>query len=222
MLLIVIDTETTGLDPQKNVMLELGAVVMPTLTTISGENFSMQLSAPRDAMVSGMAQKINKISLGQRTMTNNSTFMDNRQSALIEFWKFCDKIKTKYDESFYFAGWQIPFDIDFLKATYKRENVEYDFPWRLFDGVPYFSAYQLQKSDMPEMDLPSGLFTIARNMNIPIEDLTAHSALDDAIATARIIRGITEELRSNAGSNYEVPTEKDSQDRTEEKSGTLS
>jgi len=219
MLLIVIDTETTGLDPQRNVMLELGAVVMPTLATISGENFSMKLSVPRDALVAGMAKKINKIPLGQRNMINNHLFVDDRQSALIEFWDFCDKIKTKYGESFYFAGWQTPFDIDFLKASYERENIEYDFPWRIFDTVPYFSAYQMQKSDMPEMDLPSGLFKVARNMNVAVEDLQEHSALGDAIATARVIRAITEELRSNAGANYEAFTEGDSEDEENPQDG---
>ena len=109
----LIDTETTGLDPQKNQLLEVGIIVFNE--DLKSCDFEVIPIKHKECVVSAKAMEVNGIDL----IEHEKTAYDENQA--------CDMIlnflsNVEYDQKYIFAGQNCPFDRAFIEEMFKRNG----------------------------------------------------------------------------------------------------
>ena len=119
---LVIDVETTGLDPQKHACIEIGAVLLDeSLNPI--DEFSSLLAPWEGAEIVKESMAVNKIS--QKELSAAKGF----ESVLQEFHQqFGTGMPLPW-----LAGWNVWFDIAFLQNHYRKAQLKWPFSFKSLD-----------------------------------------------------------------------------------------
>jgi DNA polymerase-3 subunit epsilon len=186
--LLVIDTETSGLDPARHSVLALAAVVWDD-GRITG-SFETHVWEP-EMEVDPESLAINQIDLQWLQREGHSP-----AAAVGAFEAFLDKAfpATKNNEKVRLVGHNLGFDLPFLKALYAKAGCEYArrFSHRSIDTASILGALIVAgRLGLPEAGSSAAFtyFGIA-----PATD-RRHTALGDAIATAHLLTRLVELLR---------------------------
>ncbi len=194
MKLLIIDTETGGLDPQLHSILSLGAVIWED-GFIHPDVFEVYIKEPVLHLTEG-AMKVNKITL-EKIFSEGLTPSD----AILKFIEFVSKHDLKQNISL--GGQNISFDIGFTKRLW----LQYDFSR---PGKPAFIPYE-QMFSHRTIDILSitrflmlagriksesaGLDSICKYFDIPYTKDERHTALGDALLTAKVLTRLMEMVK---------------------------
>ncbi|MGQ0684463.1 DUF294 nucleotidyltransferase-like domain-containing protein [Bradyrhizobium sp.] len=169
---VVIDTETTGLDPRKSRVIELAAVRLEAGQLVDGDSFR-QLIRPGDEAIPGGVTKIHGID--DTAVAGAPTFA--------QVWpRFLEYLGARI-----VIGHTIGFDL----AVWKRECQLAGLPWqrpRTLDtrllaqiAAPELAGYALEKVAIW----------------LGVEILDRHTALGDAAISAKVFRALVPKLRDH-------------------------
>lgn len=181
----VFDVETTGLDPTKDEILELGGILVDDSLRILGKGlFRLE---PKDwSAASKEALVINKIKPENWKPTHKSP-----KEALEKMYDFIfSKVDT--DESVGIMGYNLSFDLAFLEALHKEADVKFKLARsKKIDVLTLFNYWVFL----------TGRKVKSRSLSHAIEVFgfqndNPHSALYDAMATLKLYKVITEDLIS--------------------------
>lgn len=162
-----LDTETTGLDPNKNDIIQIAAIPV-----INGEKKKPFVSYVRPLSFENIdeeALKVNNISKSQL-----QTFPKSEQ-VLDSFIKYLLSFNTKFT----IAGYNVGFDKEFISSWFYKHERQHDFS-KIFT-LNIKDTYKLAKTLKSSLNTSNlKLETLAKNFNIEIK---AHDALSDIEAT---------------------------------------
>ncbi len=184
MKILYFDTETTGVNPKVNEIIQFAAIAEID-GKIQGElNVKCQ---PTDW------NNIDQTSLEITGLTIDILKTYERPSVCGEkIRQFLSRFVNKYDreDKFYPAGHNISFDLDFLQSFWKKHVDEYGIGsyqnWRALDSR-VFANFLSVKNKLPCQDMKLG--TICKFYGI---DISAHDAMSDIRATRILIRKMLE------------------------------
>ncbi len=196
--MIVVDVETTGLDPKKHSILSIGAV---------------DFSNPSNALYCECAPWLGA-KIDQKALSVNGFILDwisidspklqkSLDHAIAEFFDWASSIGDKT-----LAGMNVDFDRNFLKASSERYNRKWPFGYRVNDLHSLCYSHMLKKGiTVPLKDGVSDLWSdrVHAYVGLP-EEPKPHNALTgakmEAEAFSRLIhnRPLLEEF-----SRYELP-----------------
>jgi len=174
------DVETTGLDPKENDIIQLSGMI--EIDNEIKDTFNFKMQPYNWNSISDEALKI-----------NNTTIEDLKsyEDPNIQYKKFrsiLDKYVSKFDklDKFIAAGYNVRFDIDFLKEYFIKNNNSYLFS---YIGGYSLDVYQIVialyhlnlKREYPVKNFK--LETLAQDEGIEIK---AHDALSDVEATREL------------------------------------
>lgn len=182
-----IDTETGGLDPQKTDLLTVGIVEWENETILR----TMEIKIVRDVYrLTPKALEVNKIDLSH--FNTNIPGYYTPYGAKKEIVKF---VSGPSQEKKIIAGHNIAFDIGFIneqlfKANHDSMNDCFDY--RAIDTASILRTLYIAKK-LPE-DL-SKLDDALSYFGVYIEEKERHTALGDAIATAKLFNKLLETIK---------------------------
>ena len=180
------DTETTGLDPHKNAMIQLGAIV-----EINGqikEELMFLFKPYPEAEIDDRALQVNNRSKKEIMGFPDCTI------ALQGLKKKLSKYVNKYNKNdkFICAGFNVGFDIGFLRRTFERCGDNYFGSWFFNAPLDVWTVVSMAILKLG-LRLPNyKLVTICDYFNIPI--LSEHNAIDDIRGTRDLFYFLEREL----------------------------
>ena len=178
---LVIDTETTGLDPNKNQIIQLGAIVYNDKD--EKENFSLSVSYNGNGTIEPAAFGKNK--------TGVSGFMNSCLVVEPEaIYKFCDFVlKNPCD---YLVGFNVQFDLAFLRAAFERAKVNFVnfLPYKVID--PFVIAQMLILTGTLPSTLKTNLSALCKHYDINSDG--AHEAMADIRMTYSLMSRMMQQL----------------------------
>lgn len=195
--LLVIDTETGGIDPSQHSLLTLGAVIWDNGTVGEGLEFAIAEPIPN---VTARAMEINRIDLAahaRRAMSPAAAV-----SALEEWLRhhFADAFES--GDKVLLAGHNVGFDVGFLKRLYQQARRDYDaiFSHRTLDtaGVLRFLTLAGIRTESK-----ADSTTAFSELDVQIADADRHTALGDARATAVLLSRLIALVRHRAAPSIE-------------------
>lgn len=176
---LVIDVETTGFDPARHACIEIGGVLLDeSLRPV--QEFS-SLIAPWDgAQIMEQSMKVNQISEKQL-----------QKAPVVE------EVVKQFHETFrlddvppLIAGWNVWFDVSFLKDLYQRVQKPWPFSYRLLDVQSIVSFHSMLAGLSQEKAIETFL-----------HEKQAHRALADARHTSRLLRLMAERYSGDLGND---------------------
>lgn len=180
-LLCILDTETTGLDPKKNEVIQVAAVVCsPDLKVLGTISFKLHPERPETA--TKKALEIN----GYSPRTWKAKFRTHKK-AWLHFNKELRKIAGRSKVSM--VGQNVKFDYRFMREEYRRAGVKFPFNRDMLDVIDVAKLWcraagiTLSSYRLENLCRLSGV-TNAR----------AHDALADAKATLGVLKWFVREL----------------------------
>jgi len=178
--IIVLDIETTGVEPWENSICELAAVFLceTTFRGVSYFNTGNFIKPIQDAIYEP-SMEAHRIS--REEMSAGPSF----ESEIIRFEKWIQEdCRISFDDVV-FATWGIDFDIPFLKYGYKLINRAWPFSYRHFDirsaAVSYCWKHNLKFS---------GLYDCLEVLGMAVDKSYKHRALNDSLVATEIFRKI--------------------------------
>ena len=180
--LLVIDTESGGLDPNHQSILSLGATTLPMKKEQEFEVIvrESQISAEPEAL------KVNKMSLEWIKENGKSP-----REAVRLFEDFLLSCFPSENEKVVIAGHNTWFDVAFLKRLYRLADSP--FPRRLSHRLIDTSSIIQFLRYSGKISLKTGSSDeVFRYFDIEVQDSERHTALGDARATAKLIEKLSE------------------------------
>ncbi len=158
---VVFDTETTGLDPARDDVVQIGAVRVVNGRIVEGERFDMLVNPGRPIPAS--STKVHGIS---DDMVVSAPDIATATGAFHAFAR--DAVLVAHNA---------PFDLAFLKRYGSRAGLDFDHP--VLDTV-LLSAVLFGGSATHTLD------ALAERLDVDISGALRHTAIGDAVATARV------------------------------------
>jgi DNA polymerase-3 subunit epsilon len=177
-----IDCETTGVDPQKNGLLQVSGIIRTEKRTdcpVTEERFTLRIQPFATDVVEKEALEANKLDPKEGLLP---------AEAHIELLKILSRHVDKYNkrDKFFFVGYNAHFDADFLRAFFGKCKDKYFGSW--FWNPPLdvmgLALAHLLNSRFAMENFKLG--TVARALDIEFDLLKAHSAEYDIQKTAEI------------------------------------
>lgn len=177
--ILVLDTETTGLDPQDNRLTEIAAKLYVEGKEVEGATFSQKVSV-NDGTVSLAALKVNGISI-----TSLSSYGVHESIAIATFFEYLTRLSKKHPD-LTLCGMNVAFDVAFIKAAAKRygiKDVEAVLPRKVVDTQIIAQALRLA-GILDTKDIKSE--TLYKAFDIETKDEKLHTAIVDVEKTAQL------------------------------------
>ena len=173
--LLVIDTETSGLDPQKNCIMSLAAVVY------------------HDGAIEDSKRWLVLDAIGEfdpAAMAVHGITREHMLGAGLSPWTviYClQQMLARHDMrgKVTLAGHNLAFDVGFLQRLYRMTGFDYDAQFRHGGLCTKTAALLLEQAGRLNI-VSSSLVDVAAALGIPYEG--KHDALEDALATAQVLR----------------------------------
>ncbi|NOC44957.1 MULTISPECIES: PolC-type DNA polymerase III [unclassified Ruegeria] len=159
---VVFDTETTGLLPHKDEIVQIGAVRVLNGKIVQGEHLDMLVDP--GIPIPPASTKVHKIS--DRMVQGAPDIAE------------AGRVFHQFSRDAVIVAHNAPFDMAFLRRHAKRMGVEWDHP--ILDTV-LLSAVLFGASDTHTLD------ALCERLEITIPEALRHTALGDAIATAEAL-----------------------------------
>lgn len=189
--LLVIDVETTGLDPQRHSILSLGLVVVESQFVTQSKEILIKSYGEIDPK----AMEVNKIDMEQHHKNALAPY-----DAVLELLRFLEENFDIWEEKkIVLAGHNVSFDISFLKQLMQRANVDFSkfFSHRSIDihSIAYFlyMAGELEQDEVTS----DGLI---KKYKIEVDG--RHTALGDAMASASVLCNMVDDIDSRLHGFY--------------------
>lgn len=196
---VVIDTETSGLDPVKDRILEIGVVEVRDRKPTATGSWLLNPDFPYKTFV--VPEEITKI-----TGITSELVADGRDPRWVLKW-----LRDRYDADYIYAHNGIKFDMLFMENECKRWDLELFNRNKFLDSAAIFKACRLKilykLNDMTFFDfatmvLETRAFGIYFNLgyccnvlNVDVTDLgDAHRAKADVMMTQRVIEALRDKL----------------------------
>ena len=177
MKLLFLDTETTGLDPSKNGIIQIAGMV-----EIDGEvkeEFDLRVKPFPGQVISEEALKVTGKTV-EEIQTYTEPLIGYRS-----FTEMLDKYVDKFNraDKFYMVGQNTKFDYDFMTEWFKRNGNPYFYGYvnyHLLDVIQATALFTVAgKMKLQNMKLG----TVCEHFGIPLK---AHDALEDIRATRQV------------------------------------
>jgi DNA polymerase-3 subunit epsilon len=185
--LVILDTETGGLDPEKVSILSVGVVVVDENLVELGQK---EIFVKEDDIVAEeQALKVNKIDLNWLKVTGKNPF-----NAVLELEFFLSGFfDCAKESSIPLAGHNIGFDIGFMKRLYRLagKNFEQTFSHRTMDTASVLRFLKLAGVTQTEASSNQAF----AHYKIVVAEEKRHTALGDALATAELLRKLVAEVK---------------------------
>lgn len=159
---VVFDTETTGLLPHKDEIVQIGAVRVVKGKIVAGEHLDMLVDP--GIPIPAASTRVHKIS-------------DRMVQGAPDIVK-AGRVFHQFSRDAVIVAHNAPFDMAFLRRHAKRMEVEWDHP--ILDTV-LLSAVLFGASDTHTLD------ALCERLDISIPEALRHTALGDAVATAEAL-----------------------------------
>ncbi|MEK6885097.1 MAG: 3'-5' exonuclease [Nanoarchaeota archaeon] len=167
--LIFLDVETGGLDPKTDALLEIGALFVKEDKIL--HKYSSLILPPEDLLINKEALEINKLQELYKSGGNEKEVLS----------LFSDLIKRFDIQKARIAGWNVHLDIAFLKEAFKRNNLPYEFNYRLVDVQSVWFFYNTNFGNPP-----INISSLSNVSEFLFGKETEHRALSDITATFKI------------------------------------
>ena len=178
---LFLDTETTGLDPDTNEVIQIAALVMEQAHTqehpVEVARYECKLRADT-GVVDLEALAVNGRRLTEDVLTDSIT--SSVQKELV--YGFADFLATFVTEKTFIIGANINFDIDFVKSLFKKYDIDAN---RLLSKKKAVDVQQIARflHDSNILELPDyRLSTLIREI-LQIKWIDAHNAMADVLVT---------------------------------------
>jgi len=187
--LLVIDTETTGLDSKNNQILQLSAIYYEYGKEVS--KFDKYILLELDFKnVSLGALKVNKTKFKDvLTKTTSGGGSTSRYSEKEIVFNFCDwLLELNLAKDTLLVGQNVSFDLNFIKELFIKYNVsnwESVLPYRTYDTMSIH--YLLSRTGIIDDSYDGSLGKIAAKLGIDTTTLNLHNSLEDVRLTANIV-----------------------------------
>lgn len=180
-----IDTETTGLDPKANGILEIAGIIE---TDNSTEEFLIECSPFKDDVVDKKALEVNRVSekgLFKRTPPKD---------AYRDFTNILSKYVNRYkkQDKFFFFAYNAKFDFDFLRAWFYKNDDKYFGSWFFYPAIDVAVLAAMYLRDERSRMINFKQTTVAPVLGIDIDESKAHGALYDTRVMKAIFDKVTE------------------------------
>lgn len=191
--MLYLDTETTGLNPEKNGIWQIGGIV-----EIDGkikDKFNFIFAPSLEDEVDDYALKMSGYASEEalRAIKNSSNKAFNSFIAILE--KHISKFNTS--EKFTLCGYNVGFDDGFLRAWFTKNHEKYYGSYITPYKIDVYTLTALLwghgKLDIPKLKLE----TVADHLGI---EINAHDALSDIEATYKISKVIINKFMTVGGS----------------------
>lgn len=181
MKVLYIDTETTGTNPVKHDIIQMSGFVEIDGKIRCEFNYTCQPFSFEN--IEPKALEVNHTTIDQLKSYPKPQEVHKLFCQVLG--RFCNKFNK--EDKFYIAGYNVRFDLDFLKAFFDKCGDPYFgswFNWKCIDPMPilHFMEYQ-GKIKLPDYKL----VTVCNHFNIAID---AHDAFNDIKATREVISKI--------------------------------
>lgn len=181
MKVIYIDTETTGLEPKEHGIIQIAGFVEIDGQRVEDFNFRCNI-LPND-VISDKALEIN-----HKTREEIAAFQDPYLTKDL-FTAMMKKYVNPYDreDKFIMGGYNVKFDIDFLKAWFAKMGDKYYNSWFDYHAMDVYPiAVCALRNDPKTATLKDyKLVTVAAALGIPVTD--AHDAMVDINMTKLVM-----------------------------------
>lgn len=178
------DVETTGVVPRKHDIIQIAGIV--EIDGVEKETFNITMQPFDYEAISPSALKVNKTTV--KKLRKYQTPQDAYKELMALLGRHVDKFDKR--DKFYLAGYNVGFDIDFLKAFFTKNEDKYYGSWfnyRKIDPIYLLPVMHYRKL-LP--DLPTHkLSDVCDYFKI---ELDAHDALSDIVATKELLRLLME------------------------------
>lgn len=175
MKLVFLDTETGGINPKVNSLLSIGLVIWEDKKIIFEKEFFVK---EEQYNITPKAMEINKLNLDE--LKKNGMEKNKIKEEITKI------IKKNFEDKAILAGHNINFDISFIKTIFTEKEFMNLFSYRSIDTASIIKYISIKKN----INLTS-LDDAIKYYNLKIEK--RHSALDDAMVTAKIFNLLLEE-----------------------------
>ncbi|OHE07471.1 MAG: DNA polymerase III subunit epsilon [Sulfurimonas sp. RIFCSPLOWO2_12_FULL_34_6] len=169
---VVVDTETTGLNPKDDEILSIGAVKIKDNKIITSETFEVFLQNSKE--ISSKSIKIHGIR--PFDLKNAKT----TKEGIVEFLNFVGSRPL--------VGYYLEFDVSMINK-YTKPMLGITLPNRMIEVSEIY--FDKTISLIPQVNIDLRFDTILKNCGIP--NMGAHNAVNDAIMTAMIYLKLTKE-----------------------------
>lgn len=187
-MILWLDTETTGYNPEKHGIVELAAIA-----EVSGEPETIHhfKCNPGDVEYSDDAIAVNRISksiASEHSMT--------AKEAIIDLFFWLRNAVEKHNDKFVVAGYNVQFDVKFFQHEAVRQGGNIDELTKPFsEEKKYIDVYRMAKASMldPKATENHKLRTMLDYFEVPYEPEQLHTAIGDIRATKalyEVIQGL--------------------------------
>jgi DNA polymerase III epsilon subunit-like protein len=171
---LVIDVETTGFDPCRHACIELGAVLLD-LNLRPVQEFSSLVAPWAGFIAEPASMAINKISVEELHVA--PPIPD-----VVEHFNKTFNLQTRKP---LLAGWNVWFDVEFLRSLYARAGRTWPFSHRLLD-VQSIVTFHAAFASVSQEEVVRKTFA----------ERQRHRAVNDAFHTSRILHNMAERFLS--------------------------
>ena len=189
-----IDVETTGLDPVKNGLVQIAALV--EIDGTIQEEFCEYIRPFRRDVISDKALEVNKLT--RKQLKDFPEPEDVHRQLVVILDKYVDRFDKT--DKFFFGGYNAQaFDAPFMRSWFHKNGDTYYgsyFFSNTMDVLP-LASYTLRKR-RPWM-LNFKLETVASTVGIDVDKSQTHHALYDIMLTRAIYQTLTQEDRKHDG-----------------------
>lgn len=172
---LVFDVETTGLDPTKHACIEIGAVLLDeTLRPI--DEYSSLMAPWKGAELMKKSQEIHKIP--------ENEFKQARPLEVVVR-EFHNRFGSRQPVPI-LAGWNVWFDVAFLRVLYEKEGIEWPFSFHFLDIQAIILFFHKMKRS-----------SLHKTVQAMLTETQTHRAIDDARQTAKVLSLLGEQHLNN-------------------------
>ncbi len=187
--ILYFDTETTGVDPVKNDIIQIAGII-----EVDGEvkeEFNLKAKPFDFTTIQDRALEVNNV-----TREELEEYPDPRQAYVKLLGIFTSHIdKFDREDKFFPAGQNIRFDLDFLSNFFRKNYDKYFGSWQNWKMIDSLYITNMLAS-LGLLNLPNHkLETVCEHFEIKIEK--AHDALSDIRATRELIMMYRERICRN-------------------------
>ena len=188
MKLLFIDTETTGLDPQVNGMIQIAGMI-----DIDGdvkEEFNYRMAPFKGDLVNAKALSVIGYSLDELRGFDDPAIVYGKLIKL--FGKYVDKYDKR--DKFHIVGQNVGFDYRFMQRFFERNNDKYLYAYIQYHQIDLIAITALFKLAGKLEGLENmKLVTVKKHFGLESKD---HDALEDIRATRSIFYEYLKQLKA--------------------------
>lgn len=185
---IYVDTETSGLNPDTDALLEIGGLIC--IEGQQNEEFEL-FAKPFDGdRITDEALKVNGKTHEEIAIYQPPRAMHSRFTEMLSM--YVDKFNKK--DKFFIYGWNSDFDDRFLRAFFRKCGDRYYGSYFLWPSINVAAlvTHYLNKTRFSIDDFH--LHTVAEWFAIPVDYEARHGALYDAILTKQVLDALEKHI----------------------------